>query len=77
LWSREEVDGRLKTILDEIRSECITYGKQPDDSINYVQGASLAGFVKVAEALLAYGAVREKFFARNCQRMKGKHNESF
>ncbi len=56
-WSREEVDQRLKTIMDEIHTKCIKYGKQPDGSCNYVQGANLAGFVKVADAMLAYGAV--------------------
>jgi len=56
-WSREEVDQRLKTIMDDIHTKCIKYGKQPDGSCNYVQGANLAGFVKVADAMLAYGAV--------------------
>ena len=56
-WSREEVDQRLKAIMDSIHSKCITYGLQPDGSVNYVQGANLAGFVKVADAMLAYGAV--------------------
>lgn len=56
-WSRDEVDQRLKTIMDDIHAKCITYGRQPDGNINYVQGANLAGFVKVADAMLAYGAV--------------------
>ena len=56
-WSRAEVDERLKTIMDDIHSKCIEHGIQPDGTINYVQGANLAGFVKVADAMLAYGAV--------------------
>jgi len=56
-WSREEVDERLKTIMDDIHKKCITYGQHSDGSVNYVQGANLAGFVKVADAMLAYGAV--------------------
>jgi glutamate dehydrogenase (NADP+) len=56
-WSREEVDERLKTIMHDIHSKCVAYGAQEDGTINYVRGANLAGFVKVAEAMLAYGAV--------------------
>ena len=57
-WSRAEVDERLQTIMREIHSQCVTYGKQPNsDTINYVNGANIAGFFKVAEAMLAYGAV--------------------
>jgi len=56
-WSREEVDQRLKTIMDDIHTKCITYGEQPGGGMNYVRGANLAGFVKVADAMLAYGAV--------------------
>ena len=56
-WSREEVDERLKTIMHDIHSKCVAYGAQEDGTVNYVRGANLAGFVKVAEAMLAYGAV--------------------
>jgi len=56
-WSREEVDERLKTILHDIHSKCVAYGEQEDGAVNYARGANLAGFVKVAEAMLAYGAV--------------------
>lgn len=56
-WSREEVDQRLQTIMHEIHAKCTVHGTQDDGSVNYVQGANLAGFVKVAEAMLAYGAV--------------------
>jgi len=56
-WSREEVDGRLKDIMNDIHSKCVEHGKQSDGSINYVHGANIAGFVKVADAMLAYGVV--------------------
>ncbi|MGI9427050.1 MAG: NADP-specific glutamate dehydrogenase [Bythopirellula sp.] len=62
-WSRAEVDQRLKTIMDDIHSKCIEYGapntssREASANVNYVQGANLAGFVKVADAMLAYGAV--------------------
>jgi len=49
----------------------------PTTASTYVLEASLAGFVKVADAMLVYGAVGEKFFVRNCPRMKEKRNESF
>lgn len=56
-WSREEVNDRLKEIMRDIHGKCIEYGEQSDRFVNYVQGANLAGFVKVADAMLAYGAV--------------------
>lgn len=56
-WSREEVDERLQGIMNDIHDKCIKYGKQSDGFVNYVQGANLAGFVKVADAMLAYGAI--------------------
>lgn len=56
-WSREEVDERLQTIMHDIHMKCVSYGGQADGTINYVLGANLAGFVKVADAMLAYGAV--------------------
>lgn len=56
-WSHEEVDGRLKEIMDRIHKQCVTYGGGNDNFVDYVKGANLAGFVKVAEAMLAYGAV--------------------
>lgn len=55
-WTREEVDSRLKTIMKDIHDSCIEYGKE-DDYINYVKGANIAGFVKVADAMLAQGVV--------------------
>lgn len=55
-WSREEVDGRLQTIMTDIHSRCVEYGTR-DGKISYVDGANLAGFVKVADAMLSYGVV--------------------
>jgi glutamate dehydrogenase/leucine dehydrogenase len=56
-WTREEVDQRLQTIMKDIHETCVEYGKEDDGSINYVKGANIGGFVKVAEAMLAQGAV--------------------
>ena len=55
-WSREEVDNRLQNIMQDIHQSCITYGKE-GEFINYVKGANIAGFVKVADAMLAQGVV--------------------
>jgi glutamate dehydrogenase (NADP+) len=55
-WSREEVDTRLQTIMRDIHAQCVKYG-QNGDVVDYVNGANLAGFVKVADAMLAYGVV--------------------
>jgi len=55
-WSREEVDERLKSIMIDIHSECVKYGKE-GDYIDYVKGANIAGFIKVADAMLAQGHV--------------------
>jgi glutamate dehydrogenase (NADP+) len=56
-WSREEVEGRLQTIMKEIHDKCARYGDEGGGYINYVKGANIAGFVKVADAMVAYGAV--------------------
>jgi len=56
-WSREEVDDKLKEIMLNIHNSCIEYGKQDDGYIDYVKGANIAGFVKVADAMLAQGTV--------------------
>ncbi|MEE2635853.1 MAG: NADP-specific glutamate dehydrogenase [Acidobacteriota bacterium] len=56
-WSREEVHERLRTIMREIHDKCCEYGDDGHGGVNYVQGANIAGFVKVAEAMIAYGAV--------------------
>lgn len=56
-WSREEVDARLQRIMKDIHSTCVKFGKREDGSVDYVQGANIGGFVKVAEAMLAQGLV--------------------
>lgn len=55
-WSREEVDTKLKGIMHDIHHKCVEHGKN-GDRVNYVQGANLAGFIKVADAMLAYGVL--------------------
>ncbi|MBQ9759175.1 MAG: NADP-specific glutamate dehydrogenase [Opitutales bacterium] len=54
-WTREEVDARLLRIMKSIHESCVKYGKNSDGSINYVKGANVAGFVKVADAMLSQG----------------------
>lgn len=56
-WSNEEVDARLHQIMGDIHRQCLQYGKQEDGYINYVKGANIAGFMKVAQAMLAQGVV--------------------
>ncbi|MDO4214477.1 MAG: NADP-specific glutamate dehydrogenase [Bacteroidales bacterium] len=56
-WSAEDVDARLHGIMHGIHSQCVEYGKQPDGYINYVKGANIAGFMKVAKAMMAQGIV--------------------
>lgn len=55
-WSRDEVDTRLQSIMQAIHAKCVEYGSQ-DGFVNYQQGANIAGFVRVADAMLAYGVV--------------------
>ena len=55
-WSREEVDNRLHQIMKDIHSTCVKYGTE-GDYVNYVEGANIGGFVKVADAMLAQGLV--------------------
>jgi glutamate dehydrogenase (NADP+) len=56
-WTREEVDDRLKSIMEDIHDSCIAYGKEDGGYCNYVRGANIAGFVKVADAMLAQGVI--------------------
>jgi len=56
-WSRTEVDERLHVIMKNIHDTCVKYGRQDDGFINYVNGANIGGFVKVANAMLAQGVV--------------------
>ena len=54
-WSEEEVDAKLQQIMTEIHNQCVKYGKEEDGYINYVKGANVAGFMKVARAMMAQG----------------------
>jgi glutamate dehydrogenase (NADP+) len=56
-WTAEEVDNKLKQIMADIHEACVTYGKDESGYVDYVKGANIAGFVKVAEAMIAQGAV--------------------
>ena len=56
-WSAQDVDARLHEIMHSIHHQCVQYGKQPDGYINYVKGANVAGFMKVAKAMMAQGVV--------------------
>ncbi len=56
-WTREEVDGRLHGIMKSIHAQCVQFGTNPDGSIDYVRGANIAGFVKVADAMIDQGVV--------------------
>ncbi|HDZ40355.1 MAG TPA: NADP-specific glutamate dehydrogenase [Bacteroidetes bacterium] len=56
-WTREEVDTRLQVIMKNIHDTCVKYGKQQDGYINYVMGANIGGFIKVADSMLAHGVV--------------------
>ncbi len=54
-WSAEEVDAKLHTIMADIHSQCLEYGVEKDGFINYMKGANIAGFMKVADAMMAQG----------------------
>lgn len=54
-WSSEEVDQRLHRIMEDIHAQCVKYGKREDGTVNYVRGANVAGFMKVASAMMAQG----------------------
>jgi len=56
-WTREEVDARLHQIMKDIHETCVKYGTDEDGFINYVNGANIGGFVKVADSMLAQGIV--------------------
>ena len=55
-WTREEVDTKLKKIMKDIHSSCVEYGSE-ENHIDYVKGANIAGFVKVADAMIDQGVV--------------------
>lgn len=56
-WGAQEVDERLKSIMHGIHNQCVQYGKEPDGYINYLKGANIAGFMKVAKSMLAQGII--------------------
>ena len=56
-WTREEVDQHLRQIMTDIHEACVKYGTEEDGYVNYVKGANIAGFIKVAEAMMAHGIV--------------------
>ena len=56
-WTAEEVDNYLKRIMNDIHENCVKYGTEKDGYINYVKGANVAGFMKVAKAMMAQGIV--------------------
>lgn len=56
-WSEEEVDAKLRQIMSDIHDQCLKYGTEPDGYINYMKGANIAGFMKVASAMLDQGII--------------------
>ena len=56
-WSAEEVDEKLHGIMDAIHEQCVKYGREPDGYINYMKGANIAGFMKVANAMMEQGII--------------------
>ncbi|MBR4721720.1 MAG: NADP-specific glutamate dehydrogenase [Muribaculaceae bacterium] len=56
-WSEEEVDQRLHGIMNDIHEQCVKYGTEPDGFINYMKGANIAGFMKVAHAMMGQGII--------------------
>jgi len=56
-WTREEVDTRLHAIMVDIHEVCVRFGSDADGHVNYIKGANIAGFVKVADAMLDQGVV--------------------
>ncbi|MDD2284423.1 MAG: NADP-specific glutamate dehydrogenase [Paludibacter sp.] len=56
-WTAAEVDAKLQQIMSEIHAQCVKYGREPDGYINYMKGANVAGFLKVAKAMLSQGVV--------------------
>ncbi len=56
-WSRDEVDARLHNIMRNLHEECLLHGRRPDGTVSYLTGANVAGFVRVADAMIAQGIV--------------------
>ncbi|MBT8218824.1 MAG: glutamate dehydrogenase, partial [Bacteroidia bacterium] len=55
-WTRDEVEAKLKDIMDNIHETCVQFGKQ-NGYVNYVKGSNIAGFIKVADSMVAQGVV--------------------
>ena len=56
-WCAAEVDEKLHAIMHGIHAQCVKYGTEPDGYINYVKGANIAGFMKVAHAMMGQGII--------------------
>jgi glutamate dehydrogenase (NADP+) len=56
-WTREEVDEKLHQIMRDIHAACVQYGKDESGYVDYVKGANVAGFLKVANAMLDHGVI--------------------
>lgn len=56
-WTRAEVEQRLKNIMANIHEQCVLYGSDEEGNVDYVQGANIAGFVKLADAVIAQGLI--------------------
>ena len=56
-WQAEEVDRQLHRIMEDIHAQCVKYGTRPDGTVDYVRGANVAGFMKVARAMMAQGVL--------------------
>ena len=56
-WSAEEVDEKLHVIMKDIHTQCVKYGTEPDGYLNYMKGANIAGFMKVANAMMGQGVI--------------------
>ena len=56
-WARDEVDQRLRQIMKDIHSQCTEFGSDADNYVNYVKGANIGGFIKVADAMIDQGVV--------------------
>ena len=56
-WSAKEVDEKLHWIMENIHEQCVQFGTQADGTVDYVKGANIAGFMKVAQAMLEQGVI--------------------
>ena len=65
-WSAAEVDEKLHAIMHGIHAQCVKYGTEPDGYINYVKGANIAGFMKVAHAMMGQGVIQKTLFSCIC-----------